>query len=267
MKFTRPLNRTIFLFVVVLLNSSAFADSLPTDLPDKAFDLNGIATQTGEDANKKEPDTNEANVKTDTNTTDNAFDLSRLAAQVGKEASKKNPGISEADIKAALERKSETAAMIAATYYPENSPERETAEKVYNLSLFMHQQSEISLGLPKNDFYGAIAAFMYGNWSSYHNGKIVSDEYLPTVHKEIIRLFPGLGKVNNAKSEAEKKKAYEYFAIKGNWMVLMQIILKQNPNAEYSQALKSLAIKNFNEMQIKPEKFNISDKGLVTLSN
>ena len=231
MKLLHSVKLVTFMFSTILVNTQSFADSTTTGVPDKAIDLSALAIQLGESLSQKA-----------------------------------GPDISEADVIAAMEAKSDTAKKLAAVF-PEGET-RSNMEKLYNLSLFSHKQSEIYLGLPKNDLYGALAAFLYGNWSSYNDGKTVPDKYLPTVAKDIKDLFEAtpVAKQIEESNEDEKKLAYEEFAIIGNWMLIMQQQLKKEPNPEASKRLKELSVQYFSRLQIKPEQFNISDKGHIELS-
>jgi|GEM_PF-6898420 len=231
MKLQSPIKLIIFIFSTFLISSQGFADATTTGVPDKAVDLSGLASQLGKSLSNK-----------------------------------KVPGFSQADVKAAMEKKSKTATQLSAVFPEEKT--RKDMEKLYNLALFTHQQSEVLLGLPKNDIYGAMGAFLYGNWSSYNNGKVVADKYLPTVVKDIKGIFEptDFAKKFEESSKAEQKLAYEEFAMIGNWMIIMQAQLKKEPNAEASEKLKSLATEYFAKLQLKPEQFNISDKGHIELS-
>jgi len=230
MKLKSPIKLIIFLVSTLFVSSQGFSDTT-TGVPDKAIDLSGLASQLGKSLSEK-----------------------------------KVPGFSQADVKAAMEKKSKTATQLAAVFPEEKT--RKDMEKLYNLALFTHQQSEVLLGIPKNDIYGALGAFLYGNWSSYNNGKVVADKYLPTVVKDIKGLFEStdFAKKFKESSKAEQKLAYEEFAIIGNWMIIMQAQLKKEPNAEASEKLKSLATEYFAKLQMKPGQFNISDKGHIELS-
>ena len=196
-----------------------------------------------------------------------SLDLGSLASELGKSMSnKKIEGISEADVKAAMNYKSETATRLAAAF-PEGE-ERNSMEKLYNLSLFAHQQSEALLGIEKGDIYGAIAAYLYGNWSSCNNGQTIPDESLVNMVNNVRTLLqPAMDEKFNTASEADKKQAYEEFAIVGNWMLIMQVHLSQNPNEELSKSLKKLATEYLQKLQISPEQLNFTQEGEVILSN
>ena len=229
----------ILVSTLVVLNVPTFAESQTSGiaLPDKAIDMSSLATRLGESLVKK-----------------------------------KVPGITKEDVEKALNGSNETAARLAKAF-PE-SVDRKSVEKLYNLALFQHRQSEKLLGLPEGDVYGAMAAFLYGNWSVYNGGKLVKDQYLPTVVKDFRAMAEqtGLDKQFNASSEAEKKLAYEEFAMVGNWMLIMSQTIKQQKNLdeaakkEQMGKLKELAKGYFSRLGIKPEQFDISDDGHIELS-
>ncbi|MCF6288314.1 MAG: hypothetical protein L3J53_03635 [Proteobacteria bacterium] len=195
-----------------------------------------------------------------------ALNLSTLASDLGASLAKKEiPGMTEADVKAALNNKSATAKQLAMVF-PEGQ-ERNDMEKLYNVSLFAHQQSEAMLGITKGDIYGALAAYLYGNWSSCNNGQTIPDESLVNMVNNVRRLLqPVMDEKFNSSSEAEIKLAYEEFAIVGNWMLIMQAHLRQNPNPQFSESLKSLATQYLRNLQIDPEQINFTQEGDVVLS-
>lgn len=229
MKKLSQLKLFALLISTVLFSFHSFAETTNSGVPDEPFDLGGLVFSLENDTKKE------------------------VTSGVTDEAALK-----------ALEVESKTATALAATF-PESN--RVNAEKVFKLALYAHHKNEELLGIPKNDIYGAATAFLYGNWSSYHDGKTIEDKYLPTMVKEVkILLEPSFSKKFANASHAEKNAAYEKFAMIGNWMVIMQLQLKKHPNPDASAKLKKISEGFLKEVGVEASRFDISREGHIEIS-
>lgn len=122
-------------------------------------------------------------------------------------------------------------------FYP--AEKRAEVTKVFGEVLNMYHKIEANFGVPKYDLAAAIAAFLAGSWTAYHNQGFPDENFLPLVEqiRGIIASNPQLQKAN----VAEKQEMYEQMAIIGTFMAVTQQGLQQQPNSQITANMQQTA--------------------------
>jgi hypothetical protein len=174
--------------------------------------------------------------------------------------------ITEQEIQAAGNNKSESATQLA-NLFPEQY--RQQMERVFNISLYVQKRIEKAAKVPEGDIPTATASLLYGAWSAYNEGAEIPEENLLTLHKQVAELIASNSAmqkgIQNA-APAQRQKLYEYLAMTGNWMIMLQDEFKKNPDKNTVTNIKNMA-KNLLQASFKidVEKLRISQDGKLSM--
>lgn len=149
------------------------------------------------------------------------------------------------------------------TFYP--TEKRAEVTKVFGEVLNTYHKIEINFGIPKYDLAAAIAAFLAGSWSAYHNQAFPDENFLPLVEqiRGIIASNPQLQEAN----VAQKQEMYEQMAIIGTFMALTQQGLLQQPNSQITANMQQTA-KGYLEkfLQVNVDNITFTREGMTIKS-
>lgn len=145
-----------------------------------------------------------------------------------------------------------------AAQYP--APERARVQRTFEQLLQLHHGVERKFGVPERDLAGAAAAYLTGAYMAYHNTEVPDEWFVPLVTQmRGILATEAAGAPQQARQEM-----YEQLAITGMLAATMQMGLKQRPDAEATQRLRT-AGKGYLEQLLKvdADRVQLTARGLV----
>ncbi|MCG7900610.1 MAG: hypothetical protein JAY99_18885 [Candidatus Thiodiazotropha lotti] len=175
--------------------------------------------------------------------------------------------LTEQEIKSAVRKKSSTASKLS-----RNAPQqhRGEMEKLFNISLFIHQRFEEIHKLPKQDIHGAITLFLYGIWSIYNRGATIPGKQfdkLVTQTRDTMRERTEFLKEYEKSTSDNRSALYETFAMVGNWLLMIQHHLTSQPDEMALNNVKIMVREIITRsLKIEPESISISQEGDLTIT-
>jgi len=158
-----------------------------------------------------------------------------------------------------LSKSPEMPAKLAAKY-PE--ADRKKVEKLYKDMLTLYPSIAQKLKVAPNDLAGALAAFVAGSWTAYHE-KDFKDEYFLPLAKQMKALI-GNTKVFKAATLKEKQLVYEQMVIAGTLSAVTHEALKQKPNQQISASLRNTGQKYLKEFfKVDASRVEIGNNGVT----
>lgn len=157
------------------------------------------------------------------------------------------------------ERAAQVPAAMAAHYPAE---ERARVQRTFEQLLQLHQAVERKFGVPARDLAGAAAAYLTGAYMAYHHTNVPDEWFLPLVAQ-----MRGILAAEPAQANAPlpvRQEMYEQLAIVGMFAAVMQLGLKQQPDAAMEQRMRS-AGKDYLEQLLKvdADRVQLTAQGLV----
>lgn len=147
-----------------------------------------------------------------------------------------------------------------AANYPEGT--REQAEKVFQELLSGYSKVEQQFAIPQNDVAGAVAAYLAGSYVAYRGVDLPDDDF-----KQLVSQMRGVLSSNPAFAKAsrqERRELYENMAIFGMLMATTQMALKERPDAQLAQSMRSAAKAHLEQfLQADADRMEITPQGLV----
>ncbi|MEW8205994.1 MAG: DUF6683 family protein [Candidatus Thiodiazotropha taylori] len=175
--------------------------------------------------------------------------------------------LTEQEIKSAVRKKSSTATKLA-----RNAPQqhRGEMEKLFKLSLFIHQRFEEIHKLPQKDIHGAITIFLYGIWSIYNQGATIPGKQFDKLVKQTrdtMRERAEFLKEYEKSTSGNRSALYETFAMVGNWLLMIQHHLTSQPDETALNNVKIMVREIITRsLKIEPESISISQEGDLTIT-
>ena len=175
--------------------------------------------------------------------------------------------LTERELHNAVRIKSSSAAKLA-----RHAPQahRGEMEKLFNISLYIHQRFEEIHKLPRQDIHGAISIFLYGIWSLHNQGATIPGEQFTnlvnnTRHTMLER--GGFLKDYEKSTKKQRQPLYETFAMVGNWLLMIQHHLTSQPDETALNNVKIMVREIITRsLKIDPESIVISQDGHLTIS-
>lgn len=147
-----------------------------------------------------------------------------------------------------------------ASHYP--AEERARVQRTFEQLLQLHQAVERKFGVPARDLAGAAAAYLTGAYMAYHHTNVPDEWFLPLVAQ-----MRGILAAEPAQANAPlpvRQEMYEQLAIVGMFAAVMQLGLKQQPDAAQEQRMRA-AGKDYLEQLLKvdADRVQLTAQGLV----
>lgn len=157
------------------------------------------------------------------------------------------------------ERAAQVPAAMAARY---PAGERARVQRTFEQLLQLHQGVERKFGVPARDLAGAAAAYLTGAYMAYHHTN-VPDAWFPP----LVAQMRGILAAEPAQANAPlpvRQEMYEQLAIVGMFAAVMQLGLKQQPDAAMEQRMRA-AGKDYLEQLLKvdADRVQLTAQGLV----
>jgi hypothetical protein len=148
---------------------------------------------------------------------------------------------------------------LAATY---PDAKREQAAKVFLQLLGKYGELETKLGVQHNDLAGAMAAYVYANYSVMHD-QDVPDEHFPPLVAQMQRFIGGSEEFARM-SDADKQDLYEQTAIVGMLMATSRLSMKSQPQPQVMAQMKTAARHHLEQvLHTDANRVEITASGLV----
>jgi hypothetical protein len=176
--------------------------------------------------------------------------------------------LTERELHTAVCKKSTTAEKLA-----RNAPQqhRGEMEKLFNISLYIHERFEQIHQLPKQDIHGAICIFLYGIWSIYNQGATIPGKEfsnLVNTTRDTILSRADFLKEYEKSTKRNRQALYETFAMVGNWLLMIQHHLTSQPDETALNNVKIMVREIITRsLKIEPESISISQDGQLTISS
>jgi hypothetical protein len=176
--------------------------------------------------------------------------------------------LTEKELFKAVSNRSSTASKLA-----RNAPKqhRGEMEKLFNISLYIHQRFEQIHKLPKQDIHGAITIFLYGIWSIYNQGATIPGNQFTNLVKntqETMIAREDFLKEYEKSPNSNRIALYETFAMIGNWLLMIQHHLTSQPDDTALDNIKIMVREIITRsLKIEPESITITQEGELTISS
>jgi hypothetical protein len=128
---------------------------------------------------------------------------------------------------------SATPARMAEAYPPERRAE---ATRLFTELLRGFEAVEVRFGLRKRDITSAMAAFIAGSWSAYHNTAFPDESFVPLV-QQLRSAIPQDAPIGDMSDES-KRTMYEELVILGMFSATTQLALKTAPDARREASMR-----------------------------
>ncbi len=138
------------------------------------------------------------------------------------------------------------------------------SKQVFNQLYVAYGQLEKSLGIPKHDLAGAIAAFIAGNYIAYNGVDVPDADFIALVNqiRQGLKSNRGFLKLKPAK----KRMLYEQLTITGIFVAGVKLALIQQPNDDLSLRLQDAARQYLeNLLNVSADRVVINSGGLVII--
>jgi hypothetical protein len=174
--------------------------------------------------------------------------------------------LSEIEMHRALRKKTSTAINLARSAPQQH---RSEMEKLLNIGLYVQKRFERIQKLPKQDINGALAIFLYGVWSVNNKGSRIPGnafaQLIASTH-EVLTNWGDFLKEYHKSPCGKRQSLYETFAMVGNWLLMIQYHLNEQPDDTTLENVKIMVreiIKH--SLKIEPESIIIDQKGHLTI--
>ena len=146
-----------------------------------------------------------------------------------------------------------------AAHYP--AAHRAQAAQTFRQILNGYGQLETRLGLPAGDMAGAMAALIVGSWSVCRERDIIDGHFVAVARqlRGAIGQDPRFAQV----ALADRQLAYEQFAILGTELALLQMALRQKPDAAVQRRACEAGKGYLAQFGLDPMGIEIGAEGLV----
>ncbi len=162
-------------------------------------------------------------------------------------------------VPAPQKRATATISKLASTYPAGQRPQ---AKQVFTQLYAGYGQIEKSLGIPKYDIAGAVAAFIAGSYMAFNDLDVPDSDFkvLVVQLRQALRSSRGFAKLKPAK----KRALYEQLAIIGTFVAATRLALQQQPDADLSFKLQNAGRAYLeNLLNVSADRVFITSTGLI----